>query len=247
MQNKNLLEVKEIFASYFKRVILHNVSLEAKKKEIVGIIGPNGAGKSTLLKAIFGIIQSKGGNIKGKIIFDGKDITQSKPKENVKKGIGYLLQGGEIFSNLSVEDNLSLVMQNGAKGEINKRKEYIYSIFPKLLDLKKKRAGLLSGGERQMLAIGMILMLKPKLILLDEPTASLSQDMADIIINAILKIRKEEGTSVLLVEQNIERSLKISDRIYLMRDGEIIGEGCPADLATVQKIKRLFLFGLEDR
>jgi len=242
MQNKNLLDIKGIFASYFKREILHNVSLEAKKKEIVGIIGPNGAGKSTLLKAIFGIIQSKGGNVKGKIIFDGKDITQSKPKENVKTGIGYLLQGGKIFSNLSVEDNLGLVIQNGAKGGINKRKEHIYSIFPKLEEIKKKRAGLLSGGERQMLAIGMILMLKPKLILLDEPTASLSQDMADMVTNAILRIRKEEGTSILLVEQNIERSLKISDRIYLMRDGEIIGEGCPADLATGQKIKTLFYY-----
>jgi ABC-type branched-subunit amino acid transport system ATPase component len=233
MLNNKVLKVERLFASYFKREILHGVSLEIKEKEIVSLIGPNGAGKSTLLKAIFGIIQTK----KGKIVFNGKDITNSTPRENVKDGIGYLLQGGEIFSNLTVEDNLILSIQNK---EVSERKDFVYSLFPKLASLRKKRAGLLSGGERQMLAIGITLMSKPKLLLLDEPTASLSQDMADIISEGILKIRKESDTSILLVEQNIDRSLKISDRIYLMRQGEIIDQGSSVEMTESQKVEKLF-------
>jgi len=234
MLKNELLKVENLFAGYFKREILHGVSLQVKEKEIAGLIGPNGAGKSTLLKAIFGIIKER----KGKIIFNGKDITYSKPKENVKAGISYLMQGGEIFSNLTVEENLEISSQN--KNEIKERKEFVYLLFPQLINLKKKRAGLLSGGERQMLAFGMILMSKPKLLLLDEPTASLSQDVADKISEGIIKIREKLGVSVLMVEQNIDRALKICDRIYLMKEGEIIDEWVSGEMEESQKIKKLF-------
>jgi branched-chain amino acid transport system ATP-binding protein len=234
MLKNELLKVENLFAGYFKREILHGVSLKVKEKEIVGLIGPNGAGKSTLLKAIFGIIKER----KGKIIFNGKDIINQKPKENVKAGISYLMQGGEIFSNLTVEENLEISSQN--KNEIKERKEFVYLLFPQLINLRKKRAGLLSGGERQMLALGMILMSKPKLLLLDEPTASLSQDVADKISEGIIKIREKLGVSVLMVEQNIDRALKICDRIYLMKEGEIIDEGVPWEIEENQKIKKLF-------
>jgi branched-chain amino acid transport system ATP-binding protein len=234
MLKNELLKVENLFAGYFKREILHGVSLQVREKEIVGLIGPNGTGKSTLLKAIFGIIKER----KGKIIFNGKDIINQKPKENVKAGISYLMQGGEIFSNLTVEENLEISSQN--KYEVNERKEFVYSLFPQLANLRKKRAGLLSGGERQMLAFGMILMSKPKLLLLDEPTASLSQDVADKISEGIIKIREKLGVSVLMVEQNIDRALKICDRIYLMKEGEIIDEGVPWEMEESQKIKKLF-------
>jgi len=238
MQNKRILEVDNLFANYYKREILHGVSMNISKGEIVGVIGPNGAGKSTLLKAIFGLIQVKGGKVKGRIIFNGENITNSSPKENVEKGIGYFLQGGEIFSNLNVEDNLILASndESGRKVMIDR----VYSIFPKLSENTKKRSGLLSGGEKQMLALGIALMSKPKLLLLDEPTASLSQDFAYIISDAIIKIREKEGISILLVEQNIERSLKISDRTYLMRDGKIIDQGFSAEIAESKKVENLF-------
>jgi branched-chain amino acid transport system ATP-binding protein len=234
MLKNELLKVENLFVSYSKREILHGVSLQVSEKEIVGLIGPNGAGKSTLLKAIFGIIKER----KGKIIFNGKDIINQKPKDNVKAGISYLMQGGEIFSNLTVEENLEISSQN--KNEIKERKEFVYLLFPQLVNLRKKRAGLLSGGERQMLAFGMILMSKPKLLLLDEPTASLSQDVADKISEGIIKIREELGASVLMVEQNIDRAFKICNRIYLMKEGEIIDEGVPWEMEESQRIKKLF-------
>jgi len=238
MQNKRILVVDNLFVNYYKREILHGVSMDISKGEIVGVIGPNGAGKSTFLKAISGLIQAKGGKIKGRITFDGKEITNSNPKENVEKGIGYLLQGGEIFSNLNVEDNLILSLND--KSEKDTKINHIYSIFPHISKIKKKRAGLLSGGEKQMLALGMVLISKPKLLLLDEPTASLSQDFANIIFDVIKKMREKEGISILLVEQNINRCLKISDKVHLMRDGVIIDQGYSAKMAESQKVEKLF-------
>jgi len=238
MQNKRFLEVDNLFANYYKREILHGVSMNISKGETVGVIGPNGAGKSTLLKAIFGLIQAKGGKVKGRIIFNSEEITNSSPKKNVEKGMGYLLQEGEIFSNLNVEDNLILASNDGS--EKKAMIDHVYSIFPKLSEIKKRRSGLLSGGEKQMLALGIVLMSKPKLLLLDEPTASLSQDFADIISNAIIKIREKEAISILLVEQNIKRCLKISDRIYFMREGLIIDKGYSVQMTESQKVEKLF-------
>jgi branched-chain amino acid transport system ATP-binding protein len=139
-----------------------------------------------------------------------------------------------------VEDNLVLGLNNTSIKEINIRKEFVYTIFPKLREIRKKRAGLLSGGEKQMLAIGIILMARPKLLLLDEPTASLSQDIGELISKAILKIGEEFDTSVLLIEQNIERTLRISDRIYTMRNGDIIDQGTPDFITKNQKVEKLF-------
>lgn len=237
MQKDNkILKVDNLRASYFKKEILHGVSIDVSEREIVGIIGHNGAGKSTLLKTIFGLIQQKGGKAEGKIVFNGDDITYLEPSRKAEIGIGYLLQGGEVFSNLSVEDNLDLTARNSSymlKGQ----KEFISTLFPPLGQFRRKRAGLLSGGERQMLAIGMVLMAKPKLLLLDEPTASLAVGVVEAISNAIIKARDEFGSAILIVEQNIDKCLALSDRVYMMRDGQMVEEGSPPIIG--RKFKKL--------
>jgi ABC-type branched-subunit amino acid transport system ATPase component len=221
--NNQILKIENLRVSYFKKEVLHDVSINIGQKEIVGIIGPNGAGKSTLLKAVFGLIQQRSGRVEGKIILNGFNIANLEPYRKARLGIGYLVQGGEVFSNLSVEDNLVLGSRS-IDYEPKKQREFIYSLFPQLFRFRKKRAGLLSGGERQMLAIGTILMSRPKLLLLDEPTASLATVAADVIVRAITEIREKFGTAVLLVEQNIDKCLALSDRVYLMRDGRVVEE-----------------------
>jgi branched-chain amino acid transport system ATP-binding protein len=237
MGERTILKIENLSAGYLGKEVLHNISLEVKEGEIVTcVIGPNGAGKSTLFKAIFGLVPIKDRNTQGKIIFDGEDILASIPRENVRRGIGYLLQGGEVFTNLTVEDNL-LISYKGDKRAMKERLNFVYSLFPALRNLRRRRAGLLSGGERKMLAIGLVLMSSPRLLLLDEPTAGLSYNAAKDILKAIANIKKM-GISVLLIEQNIEEALAISDRVYLLRDGELVAQGSPEEI--IPEIEKLF-------
>jgi branched-chain amino acid transport system ATP-binding protein len=248
----HLLTAQEIYASYHKKEILHGVSLEVGAGEIVALIGPNGAGKSTLLKVIAGALPAKAGTV----IFNDHDVTHLPQFERARRGIGYLIQGGEVFPSLTVEQNLNLggtVVSTGrrlsersstrrnGRGNGGERLEEVLALFPDLKAIFDRRAGLLSGGQRQMLAIGVVLMNQhPDLfLLLDEPSAGLAPKLVEMILGKILDIRDHFGTSILLVEQNIRKALEISDRVFLLKNGSMIGKECPRTLNT-EKLEEIF-------
>lgn len=240
-RNVRLLQISDLKAWYSKRQVLHDVSFEVGEAEIVGLIGPNGAGKSTVLKGAFGVLQRNGGRIEGKVVFNGRDIASAKPHENVRRGMGLLLQGGTVFHNLSVEDNLMMgaIHLNGWRRK--KEKDLVFALFPNLARFSKRRAGLLSGGEQHMLALGVLLMSKPKLLLLDEPSAGLAYNLVDDTMEAIKKIKEELRCGILLVEQNVEKCLKVSDRVYLMLDGRIVDQVTHDVADSEKKVSELFL------
>jgi branched-chain amino acid transport system ATP-binding protein len=224
----NIIELKNIYASYGKKEVLSDVSIEVKKGEIVSLIGPNGAGKSTTLKVISGFLKPKS----GKIIFKDKDITNLSPWQRSKLGIAYLFQGGSIFENLTVIENLKLS---------NEKIETAFEIFPELEKYKKTRAGLLSGGLKQMLSISLILLKEPELLLLDEPSAGLSPALVEKLISKIKDINQKFNKTILLVEQNIVQALKISNRLYLMSAGKIIKESDdPLTFLETEKFEKIF-------
>jgi len=236
VSSDGILSVENIRASYYKKEILHGVSISVSDREIVSLIGPNGAGKSTLLKVIIGTLASQEGNVH----FLDEDVTNLAPHLRVKKGIGYLIQGGEVFRNLTVLENLELGGFDLPKSEYKGRLDEVFGLFPILVRMKSRRAGLLSGGERQALALGIILMRRPKLLLLDEPSAGLAPSLVKQIIAKIQRINTDFGISILLVEQNIGEALKISERVYLLKNGEIVGEEKPESLAQEERLEEVF-------
>jgi branched-chain amino acid transport system ATP-binding protein len=224
----NIIELKNIYASYGKKEVLSDVSIAVKKGELVSLIGPNGAGKSTTLKVISGFLKPKS----GKIIFKDKDITNLSPWQRSKLGIAYLFQGGSIFENLTVIENLKLS---------NEKIETAFEIFPELEKYKKTRAGLLSGGLKQMLSFSLILLKDPELLLLDEPSAGLSPALVEKLISKIKDINQKFNKTILLVEQNIVQALKISNRLYLMSAGKIIKESDdPLTFLETEKFEKIF-------
>ena len=231
-----ILSVENIHASYHKKEILRDVSIQVSNKEIVTLIGPNGAGKSTLLRVIIGNLMPQ----KGKVYFLNNDVTNLSPHLRVKKGIGYFMQGGEVFRNLSVLENLELGGFDFSKIDYKERLDEIFGLFPILADMKSKRAGLLSGGERQALALGIVLMRRPKLLLLDEPSAGLAPSLVKSILSKINQINTDLGTTILLVEQNIGEALKISRRVYLLKNGEIVGEEKPENISQEGTLEKVF-------
>ncbi|HIE29739.1 TPA: ABC transporter ATP-binding protein [Candidatus Poribacteria bacterium] len=215
-----MLEVRDLVAHYGDLQVLYGVNLDVDEGEIVAIIGENGSGKSTTLKCIFGLLKPTGGSI----FFDGKNITRSDPaaliKANGRKKMAYVLQGRRIFRPMTVEENLELggyTIKN--KKLIKHRMEEVYQLFPPLKERRKAISGTLSGGELQMLAIGRGLMLNPDLLLLDEPSLGLSPQIVAQVADLIKKINSN-GTSILLVEQNVSMALSIADRAYAYEIGE---------------------------
>jgi ABC-type branched-subunit amino acid transport system ATPase component len=236
--DKMLLEVKDLESGYGKMMVIHDVSLNVEQKQIFTIIGPNGSGKSTLLKTIFGILKTKSGNIK----FCDEEITGLRPDEIAKKGVGYVPQVNNIFPTLTVLENLEMGGYTMDLDLFNSELSEIYDIFP-ILDKKSgNRAINLSGGERQMLAIGRAMVNKPKLLLLDEPSAGLAPNLVDEILVKIKDIKKI-GTSILLIEQNAKRSLEISDRGCVMVMGKVALEASSKKILNDREIDRLFLGG----
>lgn len=218
--NNVILSTENIRASYGKKEVLKGVSVYIKNGEIVSLVGPNGAGKSTLLKTIIGLLPPS----EGKVYFEGKDITNLPPNEKSNLGIGYLFQGGAIFTNLSVLDNLKLAVANLKNIDFDQSLEKVLNIFYSLKDKLSLRAGLLSGGLKQMLSISMILLRQPRMLILDEPSAGLAPILVKEMIKKIQQINQTEGITVILVEQNIRQALQISHRAYLMKSGEIVKE-----------------------
>jgi len=232
-----ILKTENIHASYGKKEILRGVSIEIKNGEIVSLIGPNGAGKSTLLKVIIGFLNPKN----GRIIFKNQDITFIPVYKRANSGIGYLKQGGSVFTNLSVLENLKLSISNLKDRKENENIQKVYSIFSELKEKENIRAGFLSGGLKQMLSISMILIRNPEIILLDEPSAGLSPSMVKILIERIKDINQKMKTTILLVEQNIRQAVLISNRAYLLKNGEIIKEEKnPISLIEKENFEKIF-------
>jgi neutral amino acid transport system ATP-binding protein len=232
----NLLEVQDVYAGYIKDLyILQGINFRIAPGELVAVIGPNGAGKSTLAKAIFGLLTPE----RGQITFKGKNITGLKSDKIVKRGMCYVPQITNVFASLSIEENLEM----GAfirSGSLQPLKEKIYNMFPKLGSRRRQKAGTLSGGERQMLAMGKALMLEPDLLLLDEPSAALSPILVNSVLEQIKAIN-QTGTAIVLVEQNAKKALAIADRGYVLENGQDRFEGTGTDLLNDPKVGELYL------
>ncbi len=232
-----LLEVQDLKAGYGEMEILHDVSIQVDHGEIVSLIGPNGAGKSTLMKAIFGLVTPTGGTI----CFAGEDITGLKPHRIVPKGLSYVPQVENVFPSLTVEENLEM----GAflrKDNFQHRLQEIYELFPVLARKRAQKVRELSGGERQMVAMGRALMLDPKLLLLDEPSAGLSPILVKMVFDQI-KLINERGVSLLIVEQNAKEALKLSHRGYVLASGQKRFEGTGEEILANEEVGQLYLGG----
>jgi len=234
------LAVRDLNAGYGKFSVLFGVNMEAKDKEITVIVGPNGSGKSTLLKSIFGLTTIYSGSIR----FDGEELTKYPPHVIARKGVAYLPQTENVFTNLSVRENLIMASYSLKKEEVEDRIEEVLGVFPILKPLMEKRAGMLSGGERRMLAIAMSLLRRPKLMMFDEPTTDLAPKIAREILNKIVELRDELGIAIILVEQSAKRALEIGDKAYLLVDGRVNFEGTPEELLNHPRLSRLYL-GIE--
>jgi branched-chain amino acid transport system ATP-binding protein len=232
-----ILSVAGVVGGYGGADILHGVDMSVGQREIVGIVGPNGAGKSTALKAIFGLISLRAGAIR----FEGRDITGWTPNRIVRCGIGYVPQVDNVFREMTVEENLEM----GAflrSGSLAAALERIYGLFPDLVDKRRKPAGSLSGGQRQMVAFGRALMLDPQLLLLDEPTAGLSPRYCEQIFQIVRDVRAA-GVAVLLVEQHAKQALAFCDRAYVLASGRNRAEGTGQGLLGDREIAQMFLGG----
>jgi len=230
-----LLEARKITAGYGETEILHRVFVKVNEGEIVSIVGPNGAGKSTLLKTILGLLKPR----EGKVILEAEDITGLDPDRIVRKGICYVPQTDNVFASLTVEENLEM----GAfirKDNYQNRIQEIYEIFPDIEERRKDRAGKLSGGQRQMVAIGRALMLEPKIILLDEPSASLAPKLVRLIFQKITEINRS-GVGILMVEQNIREALRIADQAYVLAMGRNRFHDTGQALLNNQEVGKLYL------
>jgi branched-chain amino acid transport system ATP-binding protein len=235
----SVLAIEAIDAGYGDHPILHGVSLHVDPGEIVVVIGPNGAGKSTALKSVFGLLTIT----KGRILLDGREITNTPPERVVTEGVCYVPQTGNVFVNLSVEENLEM----GAftrRDDFRPRMAEIYAMFPDLMEKRAQPAGSLSGGQRQMVAMGKALMLEPKILLLDEPTAGLSPKYRGEIFQTVRKINAT-GVPILMVEQNARQALGIADRAYVLVDGANRHEGTGPALLADRDVARMFLGGKE--
>lgn len=229
-----MLKMKNLNCSYGDCQVLHNTSLEVAEKELVGLIGRNGVGKTTTLKSIMGLVPRKNGSVH----FYEVNLSQLPPYQIPRQGIAYMPQGRHLFPKLTVMENLKIPV---VEGEIDKEVlEEIFDYFPRLKERLNQKAGTLSGGEQQMLAVGRALITKPKLMLMDEPTEGLMPLLVKLIAQTIKSIN-EKGTTILLVEQNLKAVKDICHRVYIMEKGSIVYEGTPSALETAIDIQERYL------
>ncbi|ACK64800.1 ABC transporter related [Rippkaea orientalis PCC 8801] len=233
---ENLLEVNNVYAGYLQDLnILQGINFRIAPGELVAVIGPNGAGKSTLAKTIFGLLTPN----QGKIVFKGKNIAGLKSDQIVRQGMCYVPQIANVFASLTIEENLEMgaFIRNGS---LKQDKDRIYTMFPRLGERRRQKAGTLSGGERQMLAMGRALMLDPDLLLLDEPSAALSPILVNTVFDQIKAIN-QSGKAIVLVEQNAKKALMMADRGYVLESGRDRFEGTGEDLLNDPKVGQLYL------
>jgi branched-chain amino acid transport system ATP-binding protein len=230
-----VLELDAVSAGYGETEILHDINLHVDQGEIIVIVGPNGAGKSTAMKAVFGLLNITAGSIR----LAGEEITGTPPQQVVMKGVAYVPQSANVFVSLTVEENLEMgayVSDENPAARI----EEIFELFPPLREKRRQPAGSLSGGQRQMVAMGKALMLHPKILLLDEPTAGLSPKYRSEIFRIVQDI-SAAGATILMVEQNAKQALNIADRGYVLVDGENRHTGTGQALIADQNVARMFL------
>lgn len=234
---QKLLEIKKLYHYYGKARALEEINLKIEEKALDAVIGPNGAGKSTLLRVISGLEEPD----RGKIEFLGERIDELKAHKITKKGISHCPERRRLFFDMSVADNLKMgAYLTKNKEKYKKLRDFVFDIFPRLKERRKQRAGTLSGGEQQMLAIARALMSDPKLLLLDEPSLGLAPKIKINIFNAIEKI-KQEGTTTLLVEQDAVLAMEVSENIHVLEEGKIEMRGTKAELEKEPRIKEVYL------
>ncbi len=234
-----LLAVREIHAGYGRIPILQGVTLAVRPGEVVSIIGPNGAGKSTTFKVIVGFLKPE----RGEVVFDGGRITGLRPDEVLRRGLAYVPQGRIVFSQMTVLENLEMgAYIERDRGRIAAALERVFGLFPVLAERRRQKAGTLSGGEQQMLAIGRALMTQPRLLLLDEPSLGLSPKFLGIIFSKIAEL-KTAGMTMMIVEQNAVKALSVADRGYVLELGRNRFEGPGPALLADPEVKRLYLGG----
>ena len=235
-----MLETKNLKVTYGSIVAVHDLSITVPKCGIVTLIGANGAGKSTTLRAISGILKSASGSI----LFEGEDITRLPPHKIVGRGLSHVPEGRMIFPNLTVRENLEMgAYRRRDRKAFGKDFDYIFSIFPRLKERERQVAGTLSGGEQQMLAIGRALMGKPKCLMLDEPSLGIAPILVRTIFEKIGEINRELGLTVLLVEQNANLALKVSQRGYVLETGSVILDDTSEALRANAKVRESYLGG----
>lgn len=231
-----MLEIKNLHSGYGKIEVLHDINITVPDGKIIGVIGRNGAGKSTLLNTISGLIKCRNGSI----LFNGKNIP-TKPHKVVASGIIQVPEGRRIFPSLTINENLIMGGYLAKAGEISRRQEEVYDIFPILRERSNQQAGTLSGGEQQMLAMGRGLMANPKVLLLDEPSLGLAPIIFNQVFDLVDRFNKERGMTIILVEQNANMALKMSDYAYVLENGCIVIEGSGNDLLLDERVKSAYL------
>ncbi len=245
-----MLEAKNLMVFFENALAINDLSIEVKREEIVGVLGPNSAGKTTLMNTISGLIidikikeERRGGEritVMGELWFEGEEMLHSKPSYRIRKGIALSRERHPIFPDSSVEENLRISTYLRKDPEVQKSFEFVYGIFPPLRELRKRKAGFCSGGEQQMLSVGMALMTRPKLLLLDEPLLGLSPMMQRFLIEAIRRIRKE-GIAVLVAEQFARPLLPSLDRGYVIENGMLSFQGTGQELRDNPEVRASFV------
>jgi ABC-type branched-subunit amino acid transport system ATPase component len=233
------LLTEDLTAGYGGSPVVHGVSISVSPGEIVSIVGPNGSGKSTLLKSLVGVVEV----LSGKVLIGGQDLTGRTSDAIARAGVGYVPQIDDVFSPLTVRENLEMGGYLLRPREMGARLEHVMSVFPQLSRMAGRRAGKLSGGERKMLAMGRALMLRPALVVLDEPTANLAPIIAHTVLHEHVRQLAQTGASVLIVEQRARAVLEISDRTYVLGGGRLQMEGTPAELSSSPEFIESFLGG----
>jgi branched-chain amino acid transport system ATP-binding protein len=235
-----MLEIKNLNVSYGAINALHGISLQIKDGDIVTLIGANGAGKTTTLKTISGLLKKRD----GEILFDGQDISCLKPHQIVKLGVSHVPEGRMVFANLTVRENLSLgAYLQRDKSVVRAELEFVFGMFPRLKERENQIAGTLSGGEQQMLAISRALMSRPKFLMMDEPSLGIAPLLVKTIFEKIVEINRERRITILLVEQNANLALEISNYGYVLETGRIILQDSSAALRQNPQVKSAYLGG----
>jgi branched-chain amino acid transport system ATP-binding protein len=232
-----VLNVGNLNAFYGKKQVLFGIDMMLPERRIAAVIGPNGAGKSTVLRAVFGLGPQREGTIR----FNDADVSRSAPPQNIAAGIAFVPQGARVFRDLTVFENLRMGGYTLASDVLASRSNEAMTLFPVLRERGTQKAGALSGGERQMLAFGMALMLRPRLLLIDEPSIGLAPMLVTQIFDTIIRIRDELGTAVLIVEQQAQQILRVADQVFVIRAGRLISQGPVDNYRGENTLRQIYL------
>ncbi|ALX86934.1 ABC transporter ATP-binding protein [Achromobacter xylosoxidans] len=233
-----MLKVEKLSVAYGGVQAVRDLSLEVRQGEIAALLGANGAGKSSTLLAIIGSVKPR----EGRVVFEGRDITGTPPDQLVKQGIAMIPEGARVFARQPVEQNLRLGAYTVRDERVyQERLDKVYTLFPRLKERREQLAGTMSGGERQMLAIGRALMSGPRLLLIDEPSLGLSPLLVEQVFDALAALNRDDGLSVLLVEQNMAQALEVAARAYVMQSGRVALSGDAAELAASDEVRKAYL------